>query len=144
MRSMTFQRCVKGVLVSMLAAGLLLPAVRAQESPAPVIKTSTGAIVGVVTNSARLPIAGATVTAARADGGSIRATVSSSDGIYSFADLAPGEWSVTVQADGFPDATAPSLKVVAGKATRRDLAMNVAAPAATSQPALAASRTPEK
>src|ERR1700722_1358996 len=142
MRSMTFQRCVKGVLVSMLAAGLLLPAVRAQESPAPVIKTSTGAIVGVVTNSARLPIAGATVTAARADGGSIRATVSSSDGIYSFADLAPGAWSISVQADGFPDATAPVLQVVASKATRHDLVMNVGTAAPAAPPALAAAQNP--
>jgi hypothetical protein len=135
---MRFQGYLKGVLVSMLAAGLLLPAVRAEESPAPVIKTSTGAIVGIVTNSAKLPIAGATVTAARVDGGSIRATVSSSDGIYSFADLPSGAWSITVQADGYPDATAPALQVVAGKATRHDLVMNAGTAGPAAPPTLAA------
>jgi hypothetical protein len=139
---MTCQHYLKGVFLSVLAAALLVPAVRAEETAAPVIKTSTGAIVGIVTNSARLPIAGATVTAARADGGSIRATVSSSDGIYSFADLAPGAWSITVQSDGYPDATVPALQVVAGKATRHDLAMNVGKSAPAAPPALAAVQNP--
>jgi Putative beta-barrel porin-2, OmpL-like. bbp2/Carboxypeptidase regulatory-like domain len=138
MSSMTLQRYLRGVLASMLAAGLLLPAVQAEESPAPVVKASAGTMVGIVTNSARLPIAGATVTAARTDGGGIRATVSSSDGIYSFADLPPGAWSITVQADGYPDAMAPALQVLAGKATRHDLVMNVGTAAPAAPPALAA------
>ncbi len=138
---MTFQHHLKGVLASVFAAALLVPAVQAEESPAQMIRTSSGAIVGIVTGAAKLPIAGATVTAVRVDGGGIRATVSGSDGVYSFADLAPGEWSITVQADGYPDATAPGLQVVAGKATRHDLAMNVpAAPAAG--PALATVQKP--
>src|ERR1700722_17900811 len=140
MRSMTFQRYLKGILVSMLAAGLFLPAVQAEESPAPVIKTSSGAIVGIVTNAAKLPIAGATVTAARVDGGSIRATVSSSEGIYSFADLPPGAWSITVQADGYPDATVPALQVVASKATRHDLVMNLGTGAPAAPPVLAVAK----
>jgi Putative beta-barrel porin-2, OmpL-like. bbp2/Carboxypeptidase regulatory-like domain len=142
MRSMTFQHYLKGVFVSLLAAGLLMPAVQAEESPAPVIKTSPGTIVGIVTNSARLPIAGATVTAARTDGSSIRATVSSSDGVYSFADLPPGAWSITVQADGYPDATAPALQVIASKATRHDLVMNIGTAGPAAPPALAAVQNP--
>jgi hypothetical protein len=139
---MTVLRYLKGTLVSLLVAGILMPAVRSQESTAPVIKTSAGAMVGIVTNSAKLPIAGATVTAARVDGGSIRATVSSSDGIYSFADLAPGAWSITVQADGYPDATAPALQVIASKATRHDLVMNLGTAAQAPPPALAAAQKP--
>jgi hypothetical protein len=139
---MTFQQYLKDALVSIVAAVLLLPAVQAQESPAPVVKTSSGTIVGIVTNSAKLPIAGATVTAARTNGGSIRATVSSSDGIYSFADLPPSAWSITVQADGYPDATAPAVQVVASKATRHDLVMNVATAAPSASPALAAAQNP--
>src|SRR5580704_15034620 len=139
---MRFQRYLKGVLFSLLAAGLLLPAVQAEESPVPVIKTSAGTIVGIVANSAKQPIAGATVTAVRTDGGSIRATVSSSDGVYSFADLAPGAWSITVEADGYPDATAPALQVVASKATRHDLVMNVGAAAPAPPPALAVVQKP--
>jgi hypothetical protein len=134
---MKFQRYLKGFLISVLTTGLAVPAVQAEETSAPVVKTSSGTIVGIVTNSAKLPVAGATVTAARVDGGGIRATVSSSDGVYSFADLAPGEWALTVQVDGYPDATVPSLQVVASKATRYDLVMNVPAAAPAALPALA-------
>jgi Putative beta-barrel porin-2, OmpL-like. bbp2/Carboxypeptidase regulatory-like domain len=142
MRSMTFQRYLKGILVPVLAAGLVLPAVQAEESSAPAVKTSpvvkisSGTIVGIVTNSAKLPIAGATVTVAGMDGG-FRATVSSSDGIYSFADLPPGAWSLTVQVDGYPDVAVPSLEVFSSKATRHDIAMNVPG-VLPSTPALAA------
>ncbi|HME39965.1 MAG TPA: TonB-dependent receptor [Steroidobacteraceae bacterium] len=135
------QKYLKGFLISVMTTGLALSAARAQESPPPVVKTSTGAIVGIVTNSAKLPVAGATVTALRVDGGGIRATVSSSDGIYSFADLPPGVWSITAQVEGYPDATAPSLQVLASKATRHDLVMNAPA-AAQAGPALAAAQKP--
>jgi Putative beta-barrel porin-2, OmpL-like. bbp2/Carboxypeptidase regulatory-like domain len=128
---------LKGSLISVLGIGLALSAAQAQETSAPVVKVSTGTIVGIVTNAAKLPVAGATVTATRTDGGAIRATISGSDGIYSFADLAPGAWSLTVQVDGYPDSTAPSLQVVASKATRRDMVMNVPA-VLPSTPALGA------
>jgi hypothetical protein len=133
---------LKGLLLAVLTTGLALPAAQAEESSPTVVKASAGAIVGIVTNSAKLPVAGATVTATRVDGGGIRATVSSSDGVYSFADLAPGAWSITVQVDGYPDATVPSLQVVASKATRHDLVMNVPAPAPAALPALAAVQKP--
>jgi Putative beta-barrel porin-2, OmpL-like. bbp2/Carboxypeptidase regulatory-like domain len=89
-----------------------------------------GTIVGIVTNSAKLPVAHATVTAIKVGGGGIRATVSGSDGVYSFPDLPPGEWSITSQAEGFPDTTVPQLDVVASKATRFDIVMNAQAGAA--------------
>jgi hypothetical protein len=139
---MNSQKCLKGLLLAVLTTGLALPAAQAEESSPTVVKASAGAIVGIVTNSAKLPVAGATVTATRVDGGGIRATVSSSDGVYSFADLAPGAWSITVQVDGYPDATVPSLQVVASKATRHDLVMNVPAPAPAALPALAAAQKP--
>jgi hypothetical protein len=139
---MNSQKYLKGLLLAVLTTGLALPAAQAEEPSAPVVKTSPGAIVGIVTNSAKLPVAGATVTATRVDGGGIRATVSSSDGVYSFADLAPGAWSITVQVDGYPDATVPSLQVVASKATRHDLVMNVPTAAPAALPALAAVQQP--
>jgi hypothetical protein len=89
------------------------------------VKAASGAIVGIVTNSSKLPVAGATVTAVRLNGGGIRATVSGSDGVYSFADVLPGTWSVTVQVDGYPDTVVPALQVVASKAARHDIVMNV-------------------
>lgn len=143
---------LQSFLLSAAATAFLLPAVRAEGSDAPpanapTVKVSSGAIVGIVRNAAKLPVAGATVTAMRTDGGAIRATVSSSDGVYSFADLTPGEWSVTAQVDGYPDAVVPAVTVVASKAARSDLVMNVpaAAPptlAAETQPAVSAPAAP--
>jgi putative OmpL-like beta-barrel porin-2/carboxypeptidase family protein len=119
-------RFLPRVVLCALAAAMLLPAAYAAE---------LGAIVGMVTNPVGVAVAHATVTAVKADGGAIRATLSGSDGVYSFADLPPGAWSVTAEVEGAPSVTAPSLAVVSGKATRHDLVMTVAAPAG---PALAA------
>ena len=113
--------------------GLLLSAVAAL-LPAAAQAAELGAIVGLVTNAAGAPVAHATITAQRLDGSAIRATISGSDGVYSFADVPPGTWSVTSQLEGYPVVTAPSLVVVAGRATRSDLVINVALPAAPAAP----------
>ena len=117
--------------IAILAAALVLPVARAAQP---------GTIVGVVTNAAKLPVAGVTVTAVRADGEAIRATVSGSDGVYSFADLPPGAWSLTLDATGYQQVALPALEVVASKATRHDVVMNVpaGAPAPVAAPAPAA------
>jgi hypothetical protein len=135
MRTPTF---LPGILLSVLGAGLMLPVAAA---------TDLGAIVGVVRDRAGAPVAQATVTAVRVDGSGIRATVSGSDGVYSFADVPAGTWSVTSEFAGYPTTTVPSLAVIARKATRYDLVMNavgaatapVAAAAAPAAPPAAAS-----
>jgi len=107
--------------------------------PAAARAAELGAIVGRLTTPAGAPVANATVTATRSDGGAIRATLSGSDGVYSFGDLTPGAWTVTAQVQGLPSVSTPSLAVVTGKATRSDLVMNVApAAAAPAVPAVAA------
>jgi len=117
---------------ALLAAGDAAPLI----AGAPV---SVGAIVGVVTSSGNTPLARATVTATSVDGHAIRATVSSSDGVYSFADLPPGQWSVTAEADGYAPVTVTSLEVKPSRATRHDIAMGGApqGPSAASTPSLA-------
>jgi hypothetical protein len=111
--------------------------------PASAGAAELGAIVGRLTTPAGAPVANATVTAIRSDGGAIRATLSGSDGVYSFGDLTPGAWTVSAQVQGLPSVSTPSLVVVTGKATRSDLVMNVAAPAAApAAPAVAAAPVP--
>jgi Putative beta-barrel porin-2, OmpL-like. bbp2/Carboxypeptidase regulatory-like domain len=111
--------------------------------PAAAGAAELGAIVGRLTTPAGAPVANATVTAIRSDGGAIRATLSGSDGVYSFGDLTPGAWTVSAQVQGLPSVSTPSLVVVTGKATRSDLVMNVAAPAAApAAPAVAAAPVP--
>ena len=103
-------------------------------------KTALGAIVGIVTDSSQQPVAHATVTAVKADGGGIRATVSGSDGVYSFGDLSAGSWTLTIEATGYPALNLPAIEVLGSKATRRDVVMNAppGAPARAAAPALAA------
>ena len=111
----------------MPAAALI---VLAAALPAAAGAAALGAIVGRLTTPAGAPVANATVTATRSDGGAIRATLSGSDCVYSFGDLTPGAWTVSAQVEGLPSISTPSLAVVTGKATRSDLVMNVAPPAA--------------
>ncbi len=118
-----------GILLSVLGAAAMLPVADAAD---------LGAMVGVVRDRAGVPVAQATVTAVRVDGSGIRATVSGSDGVYSFADVPAGTWSVTSEIAGYPTTTVPSLAVSAGKATRYDLVMNAvgaATPAVAAAPA---------
>jgi hypothetical protein len=115
-----------GALVLSVAAVAAAPRADADESGASINAVAAGTIVGVVTNAAKAPVGGATVTAVRAGGG-IRSTVSGSDGVYSFADVAPGAWVLTSTVEGFPDVTLPPVTVLAGKAARRDVVMNVPA-----------------
>ena len=94
-----------------------------------------GTVVGIVTNAARRPIGGATVTALRESGG-VRATISGSDGVYSFSDVPVGNWSLTATVDGASESLGATISVTASKATRHDIVMNVPA-SSSSAPALA-------
>jgi hypothetical protein len=101
---------------------------------------TVGAITGLIRNSAKVPVSGATVTAANLETNVLRATVSGSDGIYTFADLTPGTWAVSSQSEGYPDSAVSSVQVVAGRAARADIAMapTTAAPAAPVEPVVPA------
>ena len=107
----------------------------APDKPAPaVVRASFGTIAGVVRDAAKHPVADAMVTATRLDGNGIRTTISNSEGVYSFADLPAGAYSVMTQADGYAEVTTESLQVSAGRATRTNITMastQVGAPAVT-------------
>jgi hypothetical protein len=118
------------IAVMGLAVSLGTPPARAEDT--------AGAIVGVVTNAAKLPVAHATVTARRLGGGGIRATISGGDGVYSFGDLPSGRWSVTSQVEGSAESAETVLDVAPSNATRHDIVMNVLeAKAAAEVPGLA-------
>jgi hypothetical protein len=132
---MKANNALKALVLSIVSIVVVAPLASADELSAPNNAISAGTIVGVVTNAAKAPIAGATVTAVRAGGG-IRSTISGSDGVYSFSDVIPGSWSLTTTVDGFPDVVLPAVNVAAGKPARRDIVMNIPAKAAPA-PALA-------
>jgi hypothetical protein len=137
------------ILAAAVAATLSSGTVAADPATSPTPATaamSVGAIVGIVTNAERVPVAHVTVTATRVDGTGIGATIAGSDGVYSFGDLPTGVWAVSSHQDGFADAVAPAVTVAAGKASRADLAMSMPAPAASAMvaatPAPAAAQAP--
>jgi Putative beta-barrel porin-2, OmpL-like. bbp2/Carboxypeptidase regulatory-like domain len=128
MTTMKAKNALKAFVLTIAAITVVAPPALADGLSAP-NAISAGTIVGVVTNGAKIPVAGATVTAMRAGGG-IRSTISGSDGVYSFADVSPGSWSLTTTVEGFPDVVLPAVNVIAGKPARRDVVMNVPATAA--------------
>ena len=138
---MKMAKYLQSVVLSATSVALFAPVVRAEDSAASVTAEARGTIVGIVTNAAKVPVGGATVTATRAGGG-IRSTVSGGDGIYSFADVPPGSWSLTISVDGSPDVVVPNISVVASKATRHDIVMDIPATAKPSAPALALAPAP--
>jgi hypothetical protein len=135
MAKVKMNEALGALILSAVAIVAVAQRASADELAASINAVAAGTIVGVVTNAAKAPIGGATVTATRAGGG-IRSTISGSDGVYSFADVPPGSWSLTTTVDGFPDVLLPPVNVVGGKAARRDIVMNVPANTAPA-PALA-------
>ena len=126
------------LLLSLLVTALMLPAVRAAETLAAGAEnagTSPGALVGLVTNSAKLPVGRATVTAVRAAAAAFVRRCPVATASIRLPIFPPGAWSVTAQLDGYPDVTVPSLQVAASKATRYDIVMNAPAAAAAPAPA---------
>jgi hypothetical protein len=145
---MKIESFLRSILVAACVMTCSLPAAADQVAGA-AVKVPSGTIVGIVKNAAKVAVGGATVVATGVESGAIRATVSSSDGVYSFSDLAPGTWAVTAQVDGYPDVALPSVTVTAGKATRSDIVMNVPAevhsplaPSLAAAPAAGNSATP--
>ncbi|HXC20984.1 MAG TPA: TonB-dependent receptor [Steroidobacteraceae bacterium] len=129
-------KCLPGFAIAVASIAFAGSVVQAEEPAPAAAAVSFGTIVGLVRDAAKAPIGGATVTAIRAGGG-IRSTISGSDGIYSFADVPPGLWSLNITVEGSPDVRVPSLNVVAGTATRHDIVMNIAVTPKPAAPALA-------
>ena len=93
-----------------------------------VAQGSLGTIVGLVQNTSHANLAGVTVTAARLDGAAIRSTISNSEGLYSFADLPPGLYSLLAEMPGYANLSLPSVSVAAGHAARADFALTAPSP----------------
>ena len=123
---------------SRIAAAVALAATASTAVMAADEGVSTGAIVGIVTNSDKLPVAQAIVTAKRSDGGGFRAALTGSDGSFSLSDLPVGTWTITSHVEGAPDVSPEKLTVGASKVTRHDIVMQVQVAPPTPSPALTA------
>ena len=92
-----------------------------------------GALTGIVTGPAKVPIAGAKVTLVAADG-SRQAVTSDQNGHYSFPSLEPAGYTLFAEAPGYQPATRADVRVAGGTSTTADLVMTAQGPPASSQP----------
>jgi outer membrane receptor protein involved in Fe transport len=90
-------------------------------------QTSYGSVVGTVTDSAGALIAGAQVQLTNKGTNAEQKAVTSSAGTYTFINLIPGSYSLTVSHSGFKASTADQVDVQIGGITRSDLKLEVGA-----------------
>ena len=92
---------------SMLIVGLAIflsqIAVQAQQT--------TGSLSGTVTDPGNAVVAGATVTVTSTATGAERSAVTNSNGVFDFQALAPGSYTISVEAEGFKRALVRDISV---------------------------------
>jgi Carboxypeptidase regulatory-like domain len=101
------RRSIHPAVMFLFVAGLLMSlSVDAQ--------TFRGAINGAVTDPSGAAVPGARVETTNTATGNSRSSITTTDGQFSFQDLTPGSYRVTVTADGFPVSTIDNITVTAG------------------------------
>jgi outer membrane receptor protein involved in Fe transport len=110
------QRVIAGALLWALAAAAPAPAAA---------QTSTGAIVGIVTDAQGQVLPGVTLAVRNADTGVSRTSVSEGDGRYRIAGLPPGRYDVKAELPGFASAEAKELTLTIGLELQRDLTLGL-------------------
>src|SRR5215470_17299055 len=90
-------------------------------------QAGSGDITGEVRDSSGGLLAGATVVLTRTETRASFQTVSSDGGVYSFAGLKPGTYSVSAEAAGFKKLVREGLVVSTGNTTRVDLSLALGA-----------------
>jgi len=122
--------------IILLAAGLLafpdLLCVRANA------QVSGGAISGAVTNASQAAVPNARVTLRDAATGVTRAVTTRAGGLYTFPNLAPGTYEITVEASGFSTQIRTNIAVAVGAKPVVNVAMRAGDPKEVIREALAA------
>jgi iron complex outermembrane receptor protein len=85
----------------------------------------TGKVTGTVRVANGAPVGGATVTATNQQTGAARTARSAANGAYEIADLPPGNYTLTVDVQGFRRAVVKDRKVDAGATLTADLSLEV-------------------
>ncbi|HWZ99727.1 MAG TPA: TonB-dependent receptor [Candidatus Dormibacteraeota bacterium] len=83
----------------------------------PVCAQYRAGIQGVVTDQQSAAVSGATVTLTSKETNVSKTTTTNSDGVYNFLSLAPGQYSITVEATGFKKSALQAV-TVAGEQTQ--------------------------
>jgi outer membrane receptor protein involved in Fe transport len=104
--------------VCFLVLGIFVPGSRAQ------FKAS---LQGTVTDAKGGAVSGATVSITREDTGLNRSTVTSEEGFYRISELAPGRYTVSVEATGFKTSISKEVSVEAEQPRGFDVVLEVGA-----------------
>src|SRR5271165_46748 len=110
------RRLALGILVVM--AMVLAGSLATQRANAQAVSAT---LVGTVTDSTGAGVVGAKVTIQEVATGISRETVANESGNYTFPNLTPGTYAVSVEAKGFKKETRPSVDVAVNTTTRVDL-----------------------
>jgi Carboxypeptidase regulatory-like domain len=108
-----------------LVVVLLLAVCVGSTLPAWAQSTSSGTVVGAITDQTGALVAGVTVTLTDVLTNSSRTTVSSSTGRYTFVDVDPGNYTVSVTKAGFATTKADRQEVKVGSVLTINLALQV-------------------
>ncbi len=82
-----------------------------------------GTLLGTVTDATGATIAKASVTATQSATGLVHQSVTNESGNFTFPDLQPGPYTVTVEARGFKKATQENIDLPSNSSTRVDLTL---------------------
>jgi hypothetical protein len=116
------KRVLALVFVAMMSAALLTVTLAPRVAMA---QTSKGALTGVVRDSTIAVIVGAEVTATNVETGATRTTSTSSLGAYRFDALAPGQYTLRVEAAGFESFVASGITVLPSQLVSYDPVLNL-------------------
>src|SRR5215475_12837119 len=114
---MGFSRSTLFVSQCILAASMLPASLNAQ--------VLYGSITGNVTDKTGLPITVAKVEALNTDTGTAKQTAVDAHGSFSFNDLQPGTYKVTITATSFSTAVQNNIQLDANTSKRIDVALEV-------------------
>src|SRR5215469_10867882 len=103
---------LRAIFASLILAALCAGSVYSQAVNATLLGTVTDVTGGVV--------AGAKVTIAEVNTGATRDSQTNESGNYTFPDLAPGQYSVTVEQAGFKKETRKDIALIVNSSTRVD------------------------
>ncbi len=82
-----------------------------------------GTLLGTVTDPSGATVAGARVVATEATTGLIHESITNQSGNYTFPDMPPGHYSITVEAKGFKKDTHQNIDLLSNSSTRVDIDM---------------------
>ena len=100
-------------------------------------QVDTGAIVGTVLDEQQQKVVNATIHLRQIDTGVERAAKSSNDGGFSFSPLAIGNYSISVEQNGFEHYVQTGLRITAQSTLRTDIVLHVGAVSQTIEVAAA-------